>query len=52
MGRKRKNITDALLLAGGRLRSRKYYSENKEECKRKALERYYSIKNASITPKS
>lgn len=47
MGRKSKNITYEELLAAGRERAKKYYEENKEKCRAKALARYYRIKDSS-----
>lgn len=48
MGRKSKNITYEEMLEAGRKRANEYYRRNREECKRKALQRYYKIKNASL----
>lgn len=47
MGRKSKNITYEEMLESGRKRAIEYYNKNREKCKRKALERYYEIKNQS-----
>ena len=48
MGRKSKNITYKEMLEAGRKRAIEYYRRNREECRRKSLERYYRIKNASL----
>jgi hypothetical protein len=45
MGRKSLNKTYDQILKENRIRAKKYYEEHKDECKRKAMERYNKLKN-------
>ena len=48
MGRKSLNKSYKQILEEGRLRAKKYYDLNKEKVKRKAMDRYYKLKNDNI----
>ena len=48
MGRKSLNKTYEQVLAENRLRANKYYQDNREEAKKKAMERYNKRKHEKL----
>lgn len=48
MGRKSLNKTYEQILEEKRIRANKYYKDNMEECKKKALNRYNKLKSQAV----